>query len=64
MASEQPNLRKPCPTCGRDALKIFERPGGLHLFRCKCGHSFLFDTVREQVMDDSSNSKFSRCWIM
>ena len=45
-------------------MKVFERPGGLHLYRCECGHSFLFDTVREQVVDDSSNSKFSQRWII
>lgn len=54
MASEQPNLRKPCPICGRDAMKVFERPCGLHLYRCERGHSFVFDTLRKQVVDDST----------
>jgi len=56
----EPNFQKPCPICGRDALKVFERPGGLHQYRCESGHCFLVDTVREQVVDESKKSEGQR----
>jgi len=51
MASVQPNIAKFCPICGRNSIKVFVRPGALHLYQCEYGHFFLFDTVREQVVD-------------
>jgi len=64
VASEQSSLAKLCPICGRTSIKVFERPGGLHLYRCECGYSFLFDTARELVVDEIRNSKVSRGWVM
>jgi len=52
MASVQTNIAKLCPICGRNSIKVFVRPGALHLYQCEYGHFFLFDTVREQVVDE------------
>ncbi len=51
-------------SAARNSIKVFERPGGLHLYRCECGHSFLLDTAREQVVDETKNSKVSRGWLI
>jgi len=64
MASEQSSLAKLCPICGRNSIKVFERPDALHLYRCEYGHCFLFDTVRKQVVDEIKNSKVSRGWLI